>query len=251
MKVLLLKDVFKLGRAGDVKKVAPGYGRNYLLPQGLAALATDGMLKQADRIRNTAEKERSRLNLELADVASQLEGLQLAFPVKAGETGKLYGSVTPLMIAEAITAEKGLEIDRKQLDSQPIKTLGVHSVHVRLTLDLLPEVSVVVYREGDTPESAFEEEVQEILEEEAVGTFADLQAELEAEEAEAEAEESKDEETEKSEVEDQPVAEEGQAGAAESETQEVDEMQAEDSPEPDSPSAEIEIEEEGESLEQE
>lgn len=219
MKVLLLKDVYKLGRAGDVKKVAPGYGRNYLLPQGLAVLATGGMLKQADRIRVTAEKERTRLNTELADVAEQIEGLQLTFAVKAGETGKLYGSVTPAMIAEAIAAEKDIDVDRKQLDSQPIKTLGVHNVHVRLTLDLLPEVTVIVHREGEEPETAFEEEAVEVQEEEAVGTFMDLQAELEAEEAEAEAAAAEEEAAQELEL---TEGEEGELPAQEGETTEQD-----------------------------
>jgi large subunit ribosomal protein L9 len=155
--------------------------------------------------------------------------LQLAFPVKAGETGKLYGSVTPMMLAEAIMAEKGIEINQKQLHSQPIKTLGVHKVHVRLTLDLLPEVAVIVYREGETPDSAFEEEQLEVQEEEAVGIFADLQAELEAEAAEAE------------------VAVELEA-EGEEESESAEEQQE---PEPDSTVAEALPDQEGESLEQE
>ncbi len=98
MKVLLLKDVYKLGRAGDVKKVADGYGRNYLLPQGLAVIATPGALKQVDYIRRTAASQREQMNLELGSVAQRLEGLKLVFPTKAGETGKLYGSITTAMI---------------------------------------------------------------------------------------------------------------------------------------------------------
>lgn len=192
MKVLLLKDVYKLGRAGDVKRVAAGYGRNYLIPQGLAALATPGMLKQAERIREKATKERVRLNEELASVAEKVDGLELTFAVKAGETGKLYGSITTAMIAEAIDEKIGVNIDRRQIETQPIKTLGVHAVEVRLTIDLIPTVSTVVHREGEPPESAYEiEEVAE-LEAETAGQFVDLQAELEeqaaAEEAEAEME---------------------------------------------------------------
>lgn len=192
MKVLLLKDVYKLGRAGDVKRVAAGYGRNYLIPQGLAALATPGMLKQAERIREKATKERVRLNEELASVAEKVDGLELTFAVKAGETGKLYGSITTAMIAEAIEEKIGVNIDRRQIETQPIKTLGVHAVEVRLTIDLIPTVSTVVHREGEPPESAYEiEEVAE-LEAETAGQFVDLQAELEeqaaAEEAEAEME---------------------------------------------------------------
>ena len=91
MKVLLTKDVYKLGRAGDIKKVADGYGRNYLLPQGLAVLATAGAIKQAEKIRSQAEILRANLNSELKDLASQIAGVTLTFAAKAGETGKLVG----------------------------------------------------------------------------------------------------------------------------------------------------------------
>ncbi len=188
MKVMLLKDVYKLGRAGEVKRVADGYGRNYLIPKGLAALASPGVLTQAERIRAAAEQERARLNIELTAVHDQLNGLQLTFPMKAGETGKLYGSVTTAMIAEEIRKAKGIEVERSQIDSQPLKTIGVHAVNVRLTVDLLPELQVVVHHEDLPPESALEEAELEGEEAEAIGTFTDLQAELEAEEARIEAE---------------------------------------------------------------
>jgi large subunit ribosomal protein L9 len=188
MKVLLLKDVYKLGRAGEIKKVADGYGRNYLLPQGLAALATPGMLKQADRIREKATEERARLNEELSSVAEVLEGLELTFPVKAGEMGRLYGSVTTAMIADAIKDKSELAVDRRQIDSQPIKSIGVHEVDIRLTVDLVPQVKVVVHREDEPPESAYELDEVEIAEEPAEA-FAELKAELEIEEQEILAEE--------------------------------------------------------------
>ncbi len=187
MKVLLLKDVYKLGRAGDVKKVADGYGRNYLIPQGLAVLATEGALKRAEYIRRKAAEERARLNQELSAVAERIAGLQLAFPVKAGETGKLYGSITPAMIAEAIEEKTGAKVDRRQIDAQPIKLLGVHRASVRLTMDLMPEVTVVVHREGEPPESVMEVAV-EAQQEAAAEDFAELQAQLEAEEEADEAE---------------------------------------------------------------
>ena len=181
MRVLLLKDVYKLGRAGDVKKVADGYGRNYLFPKGLAVLATPGALKQSDRISTSAEAQRTRMNQELGGVAERIAGLSLVFPAKAGETGKLYGSVTNAMIVEAIEAQKGIKLDRSQIDSQPIKTIGVHTIHVRLTVDLVPEITAVVHHEDLPPESAMQREPLEVEEAETVGTFADLQAELEAE----------------------------------------------------------------------
>lgn len=187
MKVMLLKDVYKLGRAGDVKKVADGYGRNYLLPQGLAVLATAGALKQSDRIRTAASAERARLNEELGTLAEKLNGLTLSFPARAGETGKLYGSVTTGQIAEAIQSASGAQLDKRQIDSQPIKVLGVHPVRVRLTVDLVPELTVLVHREGEAPESAYEIEKAAAERAEA---FAELQKSLEAEEAEKKEEEA-------------------------------------------------------------
>ena len=151
MKVLLLKDVYKLGRAGEVKRVADGFGRNYLLPQGLAVLATPSALKQAERIREEAGTRRQELNQEMGGVAEKLEPVVLTFPARASETGKLYGSITTQMIAEALSEKVGVEITRRQIDSQPLRALGEHKVHIRLTVDLVPEVSVIVHREGEAP----------------------------------------------------------------------------------------------------
>jgi large subunit ribosomal protein L9 len=185
MRVLLLKDVYKLGRAGDVKKVADGYGRNYLFPKGLAVLATPGALKQSDRIRSSAETQRTRLNQELGGIAERITGLTVVFPAKAGETGKLYGSITTAMLAEAIEREAGFAVDRRQIDSEPIKTLGVHPARLRLTIDLVPAFSVVVHREGEPVESAYKAQVSEEGE-----AFGDLRAALEAEEKAAQAAEA-------------------------------------------------------------
>ena len=102
MKVLLIKDVYKLGRAGDIKKVANGYGRNYLVPQGFAIPATENSAKVAESIAKKATERRAVLNHELKSVAEVLETLELFFPVKAGETGKLYGSVSAQNIIDRI-----------------------------------------------------------------------------------------------------------------------------------------------------
>jgi large subunit ribosomal protein L9 len=149
MKVLLIKDVYKLGHAGDVKRVADGFGRNYLLPQGLAVLATPGALKQSEKIRTEAAKQRAIINNEMGAIADMLKNVVLAFPAKAGETGKLYGSITTQDIAVAIKAKVGVDIKRHQIDMQPLRNLGDHKAHIRLTMDLIPEIKVVVYREGE------------------------------------------------------------------------------------------------------
>jgi large subunit ribosomal protein L9 len=154
MKVLLVKDVYKLGRAGDIKKVADGYGRNFLISQGFAVLATPGALKQVERIKAQAEIRRNAQNEELKDIAAQIQGLTLVFPAKAGETGKLYGSITTQDIASALTEKTRFEVKRQQVDTQPIRALGEFTAHVRLTMDLVPEIKIIVHREGESPESA-------------------------------------------------------------------------------------------------
>lgn len=151
MKVLLIKDVYKLGRAGDVKKVADGYGRNYLIPQGLAILATPAALKQVEQIRKQADARRAIQNNELASLAEMLKPLVLAFPAKAGETGKLYGSITHQMIVDAINTRLGTNLDHHVVDSEPLRSLGEFMVRIRLTMDLVPEVKVIVHREGERP----------------------------------------------------------------------------------------------------
>jgi large subunit ribosomal protein L9 len=156
MKVLLIKDVYKLGHTGDVKKVADGYGRNYLLTQGLAVLATPGALKSVEKIRAKAAVSRAALNQEMGGLSDLINGLVLVFTSKAGETGKLYGSITTQLIADAINKKLGTQIDRRQVEAEPIRTLGEHSAHVRLTIDLTPKVKVMVYREGEEPEVAEE-----------------------------------------------------------------------------------------------
>jgi large subunit ribosomal protein L9 len=217
MKVLLLKDVYNLGRAGEIKKVANGYGRNYLIPQGLAVLATPGALSQAERIKAEADKRRAVLNEEMSGISEQVTDLQLLFAARAGETGKLYGSITTQMIADELTEKVGVEITKRQIDSQPLRLLGMHNVKVRLTIDIIPEFSVVVYREGEAPEN-YMIAAEELAEAAVDGLTTDEAAEQLIEEATEEAvEEAAEEET--------AAAEEV---AAEVEEQEAPEAEAEE-----------------------
>ena len=166
MKIMLLKDVYKLGRAGEIKKVAAGFGRNYLLPQGLAVLATPGAVSSADRIRDEADKNREVLNHELGGLALQLQNQTVTFPVRASETGKLYGSVTTRMIVAAVNEELDVDLSHRQIDGQPIRFIGEFNFPVRLTIDLAPEIKIIVYREGEGLESAYENVENEEDEEE-------------------------------------------------------------------------------------
>ncbi|MEN8242008.1 MAG: 50S ribosomal protein L9 [Chloroflexota bacterium] len=227
MKVLLLQDVYNLGRAGEIKKVANGYGRNFLLPQGFAVLATPGALTQVERIKTDADKRRNILNEEMALVAEKLTDVQLTFPARAGETGKLYGSVTTQMLADELTEKLGAQISKRQIDSQPLRLLGMHTVKVRLTIDLIPDFSVVVYREGEAIENymiaaeelaeaaqdglTIDEAAEELLAEEAAGAeeadLVEAGEEIVEEVIEEVVEETAAEETEAEETEDTETSE--------------------------------------------
>jgi large subunit ribosomal protein L9 len=170
MKVLLLEDVDNLGYAGEVKDVANGYGRNYLLPREMAVLATPGALKQAETIRKAAEKKRAQQLEDARAIANQLGGVELLFERRAGETGKLYGSVTSTDIAEAIEAETGIAIDKRKVAlPEPIRDLGEQNVTIKLMIDMSTSVTVhvlplggIVERERLTEEEAAEAEAEQV-----------------------------------------------------------------------------------------
>lgn len=148
MKVLLKHDVTKLGRAGVVKNVADGYGRNYLIPQGMAVLATPGALKQAETLSKAEQKRQALLTSEASSLAEQLAQISLSFKVRAGEAGKLYGSVTSQQIVDEVKRVAGLDVDKRKIElREPIRALGAHKVAVRLASDLAPEIIVNVVRE--------------------------------------------------------------------------------------------------------
>jgi large subunit ribosomal protein L9 len=154
MKIILLQDVYKQGVAGEVVNVAPGFARNYLIPRGMAAKATPGALRKAENLRKQADVRRAERQKEYGVIAGKIEGLKLFFSVRAGETGKLYGSVTPGDIAEQLKNEIGLEIDRRRIGDQALRELGEFAVPVRLEAGLIPRVQVVIFREGDDPREA-------------------------------------------------------------------------------------------------
>jgi len=152
MKVMLLKDVYNLGRAGEVKRVADGYARNFLIPQKLAVLATSGAMTYVEKIKDAAAKQRQLLNEEMSGLAEQLAALELTFKAKVGETGKLYGSITQQMIIDAINERLKTDLDRHLVESQPLRDVGEHKVRVRLTFDLTPDVKVLVESDEEKKE---------------------------------------------------------------------------------------------------
>lgn len=160
MKVILLQDVYKQGVAGEVVNVAPGFARNYLIPRRMAVKATPGALRQAEGLRKHAEVRRAERRQEYDLIAEKIQGLKLYFSVRAGETGKLYGSITPADIAEQLKNEIGLEIDRRRIGDRPLRELGEFSVPVRLDAGLAPQVQVVVFREGQDPRQVVAEQAE-------------------------------------------------------------------------------------------
>lgn len=149
MDIILTQDVKNLGYKNDIVTVKPGYARNYLIPQGFAILATESARKVlAENMRQQAYKL-EKIKKDAEGVAAVLEGLTLRIPTKAGETGKIYGSVNNVQIANAIKEAKGIEIDRKQimLDESAIKEVGKHNVKIRLHKDVQVEIELEVFAE--------------------------------------------------------------------------------------------------------
>ncbi len=148
MNVLLIKDVAGVGKAGEIKKVAGGYGRNYLIPKGLAVLARPGLVRQAEERRQGGERKVAQQTADAQALAQQIAQLTLTFKAKAGEQEKLYGSITSGDIAQELGRQLGHEMDRRKvLLEQPIKQLGSHQVGIKLAPDVTTEVTVDVERE--------------------------------------------------------------------------------------------------------
>ena len=147
MKVLLKEDVENLGYAGEVYDVANGYGRNYLIPNGLAVKASPSVMKQAEIWRKRADARRAELRAEYEALSAQIKAVRLTFTAKAGETGKLYGSITTSQIADALNEELGTELDRRKVGVEPLRQLGDHPVVVRLSADFHPEFTVAIVSE--------------------------------------------------------------------------------------------------------
>jgi large subunit ribosomal protein L9 len=149
MKIVLRQDVPKVGEAGTVQTVSNGYARNYLIPQGLAVVATDSELKIAAH--NLAVKERkiARQEEQLRSLADKINGQRLSFTARAGEQGRLYGSITASDVATALAKQISEEIDRRRVVlDEPLRTIGEHTVTVHLVGRLRPQVTVVIEAEA-------------------------------------------------------------------------------------------------------
>jgi large subunit ribosomal protein L9 len=180
MKVLLKEDVDNLGYAGEVYTVADGYGRNFLLPKGLAVKATPDVMKQAEAWRKRAEARRNELRAEYDQLSDKIRAVTLTFRARAGEGGKLYGSITTAQVADELNRVLGTDIDRRKVGGDTIRQLGEHTIVVRLSADHHPEFTVVVEPEGGAPAkpASVPEAVEAVVE-------AGEESELETAEAEA------------------------------------------------------------------
>ena len=157
MKVVLTKDVPNLGAAGEVKEVADGYARNYLMPKGFATLATTGLIKQAQERAEAQRKRDLKARTDAEALSQRINGQTVRFVVKVGELDRLYGSITNVDVAEQLGSQIGAEIDRRRVElGDPIKRAGVYSVVVNLGHGMEPRINVVVEGEGGPVEEPAE-----------------------------------------------------------------------------------------------
>ncbi len=148
MKVIFLEDVASVGRAGDIKEVAEGYARNYLIPRKLAMLATPRAVSDAKAAIERKAAEREQTVEELRELAAQLDGKEFPVAAKTGGKEKLYGSVTGADIAASIKRTAGLDVDRRKIDLEgPIRQVGTYEVAIKLAADIIPIIKVTVKEE--------------------------------------------------------------------------------------------------------
>lgn len=154
MKIILAVDVDNLGTKGDVVSVADGYARNYLVPKGLALMASKGALKQAEQMRRAREEREQKVKEEAAGRVSKLGATPVYISARAGEGGRLFGSVTKTDVARAILEQLGEDVDRHVIRLEdPIRTLGSHSVEIHLHEEVNALVTVEVIAHEEEPEA--------------------------------------------------------------------------------------------------
>ena len=160
-RLILREDMPKLGDAGDLVSVKPGYARNYLLPQGKAIIATESRLKEIEHHKRVISDKQSKELKDLAAVQRRLQSTRIEVSAQAGEGGKLFGSVTLQHIADLLQ-EKGVEVDRRKMHvDEPIKTVGTHAVDIKLHRELTAQIKVTVTAENAGPEQAGQPESAE------------------------------------------------------------------------------------------
>ena len=150
MKVVFLQNVEGMAHIGEVKEVADGYGRNFLLPKKMALLATPGALRQAEIQRKVEATRVSRVDAEMTDLAKRLEATGITIRVKAGAEGKLFGSVSSADIAQGLLQVANLEVDRRKIElEEPIKSLGTYDIPIRLHKEAVTHLKLEVLAEQE------------------------------------------------------------------------------------------------------
>lgn len=148
MKVVFLEDVPNIAKTGDIKEVADGYGRNFLIPKKLAALVRPEITSQLEAQRREQTKKQEKMETELARMADQLEGKEIILKAKAGAKERLYGRVTSADIAAALERTTGITVDKRKIElAEPIRELGSFDVAIRLAKDVIPKIKVTVGEE--------------------------------------------------------------------------------------------------------
>ena len=145
MKVIFLQDVPNVARAGEIKEVTSGYGRNFLIPQKLAVLASSPAISLVAAQRKINARHQQQAEVELSELASQLEGREVFLKARAGAKDRLYGSITNADIAAGLESTTGLVIDKKKIElAKPINQLGSYEVTIKLAKDVMPKIKVTV-----------------------------------------------------------------------------------------------------------
>jgi len=155
MEIILLKDVNKVGEKNAIVKVKDGYGRNFLIPQGLAIVANDSNRRHLNAIKSTHEKKENALLSTYQEMAAKINGKSLKISTKAGANGKIYGSVGVPQVANALKDQFGLEVDRKKIVVDDIKELGTYTGTLKLHKEVIPTFTIeVVGQEAAAPAAA-------------------------------------------------------------------------------------------------
>ncbi len=144
MKVVLLKDIKKLGKTGEIKEVSDGYARNYLIPKGLAEIATTGKLKEINNLKKAEQRKKEQQLAKLKEIVNQLNEQSFTVKVKAGDSGKLFGSLTSEKIATVIKDKAGITIDKRKILTKPIKELGRYDITIAFKEDLKATIHLFV-----------------------------------------------------------------------------------------------------------
>ncbi len=145
MKVVFLKDVIGVAKAGEIKEVATGYGRNFLIPKELAMLASPQAISLAEAQRLVKARQHAESEAELLELARELEGKEITFEVRVGAQEHLYGSITNADIAAELQSGAGLVVDKRKIElAEPIRELGSYEVAVRLAKEIVPKIKVTV-----------------------------------------------------------------------------------------------------------